>query len=94
MSVLAQCPRCGHRLTPRQQPLTQRQAELLAFLRTYIAEKGYAPTFTEIAAAHGFTSLSTVHEHLKNLVRKGHITRTHRAERGIALVDVTAVVIS
>jgi repressor LexA len=51
---------------------------------------GYAPTFTEIAEACGYRSLSTVHEHVQNLERKGHITRQFNAERGIALVEAPA----
>jgi repressor LexA len=87
------CPRCGYQLAQAPKPLTKCQATLLAYIRTFIGEKGYAPTYTEIAEACGYRSLSTVHEHLQNLERKGHITRRYNEERSIALVDAPAAAV-
>ena len=67
-------------------PLTKRQSELLAYLRGYIDDRGYAPSFEEIAAHFGFQSLATVHEHLTNLERKGYIRRQYNESRGIELL--------
>ena len=67
-------------------PLTRRQREILDFLATYISERGYAPSFEEIAAAMGYGSLATVHEHLTNLERKGVIRRSHNESRGIEVL--------
>jgi len=66
--------------------LTRRQREILSYLQEYIVERGYAPSFEEIAARFGFQSLATVHEHLSNLERKGYITRQYNESRSIELL--------
>lgn len=67
-------------------PLTRRQREILDYLTDYITEHGYAPSFEEIAGKFRFQSLATVHEHLTNLERKGHIRRTPNESRAIEIV--------
>jgi repressor LexA len=67
-------------------PLTRRQREILDYLTSYIDERGYAPSFEEIAARFQFRSLATVHEHLTNLERKGYIQRTPNESRAIEVV--------
>lgn len=68
-------------------PLTVKQAEVLEYLRLYIEDLGYAPSFAEIAEACGYSSLGTVHEHLSHLERKGYIRRDFNMSRGIALTE-------
>lgn len=67
-------------------PLTKRQSEILEFVRGYISEQGYAPSFEEIAGKFEFQSLATVHEHLSNLERKGYIRRAHNESRSIEVL--------
>ena len=67
-------------------PLTRRQREILDYLTGYITDHGYAPSFEEIAGRFRFQSLATVHEHLTNLERKGHIRRTPNESRAIEIV--------
>ncbi|HTR21170.1 MAG TPA: transcriptional repressor LexA [Gemmatimonadales bacterium] len=67
-------------------PLTRRQREILDYLSDYIADRGYAPSFEEIAGKFSFGSLATVHEHLTNLERKGYIRRTPNESRAIEIV--------
>jgi repressor LexA len=67
-------------------PLTRRQSEILDFVRGYITEQGYAPSFEEIAQQFEFQSLATVHEHLSNLERKGYIRRAHNESRAIEVL--------
>ncbi|HEV2291457.1 MAG TPA: transcriptional repressor LexA [Gemmatimonadales bacterium] len=67
-------------------PLTKRQSEILEFVRGYITEQGYAPSFEEIAGRFEFQSLATVHEHLSNLERKGYIRRAHNESRAIEVL--------
>ncbi len=66
--------------------LTRRQREILDYLTSYIDERGYAPSFEEIAGQFQFRSLATVHEHLTNLERKGYIQRTPNESRAIEVV--------
>ena len=63
--------------------LTKRQKEILDFLKSFIDENGYAPSFEEICTAFGYTSLATVHEHLTNLAAKGYIRKAYRESRSI-----------
>jgi len=63
--------------------LTSRQAEVLAFLRRYIAKHGYAPTLRETAQALGIASTNGVSDHLRSLARKGYIERAAGRARSI-----------
>ncbi|MCE2398362.1 MAG: transcriptional repressor LexA [Gemmatimonadetes bacterium] len=66
-------------------PLTKRQREILDYLRDFIADFGYAPSFDEIRQDFGYASLATVHEHLTNLQRKGYIRRSFRRSRSVEI---------
>jgi len=65
--------------------LTQRQAEIWQFIRSYQEAEGYPPSRAEIAARFGFRSLNAVTEHLKALARKGAIDLAPDTSRGIRL---------
>ena len=67
-------------------PLTKRQKEILDYIEGFIAERGYAPSFEEIAESFGYSSLATVHEHLSNLERNGYIRKSYNESRSIELV--------
>jgi repressor LexA len=67
-------------------PLTRRQREILDYITGYIDDRGYAPSFEEIAERFQFQSLATVHEHLTNLERKGFIRRTPNESRAIEII--------
>jgi repressor LexA len=67
-------------------PLTKRQSEILAYLRSHINDQGFAPSFEEIAEHFGFQSLATVHEHLTNLERKNYIRRSYNESRSIEVL--------
>jgi len=65
--------------------LTQRQAEIWQFIRSYQEAEGYPPSRAEIAARFGFRSVNAVTEHLKALARKGAIDLAPDTSRGIRL---------
>ena len=67
--------------------LTSRQAEVLAFLKSYIEETGYPPTRADIADSLGFKSANASEEHLKALARKGAIEMIPGTSRGIKLPE-------
>jgi len=67
-------------------PLTKRQKEILDYIGGFIDDRGYAPSFEEIAEAFGYSSLATVHEHLSNLERKGYIRKSYNESRSLELV--------
>ncbi len=66
--------------------LTQRQEEVLNFLKKYIAEKGYPPTVREIGKALGLSSPATVQVHLKHLKDAGIIKNSNNKFRTIELL--------
>ncbi len=70
----------------QQKPLTRKQREILDFVEEFAAGHGYAPSFEEIAARFGYSSLATVHEHLENLRAKGYIRKGHNVSRSIEVV--------
>jgi repressor LexA len=63
--------------------LTKRQREILEFIRSFQAAKGYAPSIEEIAAHFKLSAVSTVHEHLMNMSRKGVLRRGWNRARSI-----------
>ncbi len=63
--------------------LTKKQKRILDYLKDFIDEKGYSPSFEEICKAFGYTSLATVHEHLSNLEAKGYIRKSYRGSRSV-----------
>ena len=66
--------------------LTTRQQEILSLIRRHIEDTGFPPTRMDICQALGFKSPNAAEEHLKALARKGVITLTSGASRGIRLV--------
>jgi len=67
--------------------LTQRQREILDYLKHMLREKAYPPTVREIGLAIGLSSSSTVQNHLNTLERKGYIRRDPAKSRAIELVE-------
>ncbi len=68
-------------------PLTKRQKEILDYIGDFIGDRGYAPSFEEIAQSFGYSSLATVHEHLSNLERKGYIRKSYNESRSVELLN-------
>lgn len=68
-------------LTTMPEPLTDRQQQMLDFIRDHLRRHGRPPTLQEIAAALDFHSANAVTCHLEALVRKGWIALTGRGIR-------------
>lgn len=66
--------------------LTQRQKQVLNFVKSFLKDKGYPPTRSEIAEHFGFLSITAAHGHLIALERKGIITIAAGISRGIAVI--------
>lgn len=67
--------------------LSQRQIEILDFIKKEIRQKGYPPSVREIGDAVGLMSSSTVHGHLQTIEEKGYIRRDPTKPRAIELLD-------
>ncbi len=73
--------------------LTNRQNEVLDFIKSYIDDTGYPPTRADIAKELGFKSANASEEHLKALARKGAIEMIPGTSRGIKLPDSNGIAI-
>jgi repressor LexA len=63
--------------------ITRRQKEVIDFLSNFTQKNGYSPSYEEIAAGLGLSSLATVHKHITNLQSKGLLQRAHNRSRSI-----------
>jgi len=68
-------------------PLTERQNEIVEFIRAFAKRHKKPPTLNEIGEGVGISWVSAVHKHIAALVRKGYVTKTPGEARGIHLVD-------
>ncbi|MFA5162998.1 MAG: transcriptional repressor LexA [Patescibacteria group bacterium] len=66
--------------------LTKKQAEIRDFIAKYNQKNGCSPSLTEIKNELGISAVSTVHEHISSLVKKGILKRTKGVIRGLELV--------
>lgn len=55
------------------QPLTPKQKEVLDFIIQFINDRGFAPSFREIADGLSLASPSTVHVHIQSLRSRGFL---------------------
>ena len=63
--------------------LTDRQNEVLQFIKQEVKGKGIAPTRADIATHFGFKSKNAATDHIKALQRKGYIKVYNDMSRGI-----------
>lgn len=66
---------------------TKKQYELLSFIETFVAEKGYGPSYREIMAGCNYNSVATVALHVNNLIKKGHLHKKDRSARSLEVVN-------
>ena len=52
-------------------PLTQRQAEILNLIQSFVENTGFPPTRSDIARALSFKSANAAEDHLKAIEKKG-----------------------
>jgi len=67
--------------------LTERQKQILDFIKKKIKSAGYPPSIREIGQAVGLRSSSTVHNHLVQMEEKGFIKKDPTKPRSIIPVD-------
>ena len=69
------------------QPLTNKQRQILDFIIKETRDKGYPPTIREICAAVKLKSTSSVYIHLNNLQKKGYVHRDPTKPRALEIYD-------
>ena len=68
--------------------LTKKQSDILFFVQNYITDRGYAPTYREIANHFHLSSTATIHQYIKTLVEKGFLSMGEEGEaRSIEIVQ-------
>lgn len=71
----------------RRNTVSQKQQEILDFIKAEILRKGYPPAVREICDAVNLKSTSSVHAHLETLERLGCIRRDPTKPRAIEILD-------
>ncbi len=71
---------------------TKKQKQLLSFIEDFIGSKGYSPSYREIMAGCGYSSVATVALHVNNLVRRGHLAKRDRSARSLEVVRPTVLI--
>lgn len=67
--------------------MTELHRRALDFILAFWAERGFAPSYTEIGAALGIKSRGAVHSLLNRMVVRGLITISPRQARSIRVVN-------
>jgi len=67
--------------------ITDKQQEILDYIKETILKKGYPPAVREICAAVHLRSTSSVHAHLETLEKNGYIRRDPAKPRTIEIID-------
>ncbi len=67
--------------------LTERQKEIVDFIRRYRERRGISPTQREICEEFGFSSFGTLQKHIKLLMEKGVVVRDWNKRRSLVLAE-------
>lgn len=67
--------------------ITDKQREILEYIKEMILKKGYPPAVREICEAVHLKSTSSVHSHLESLEKNGYIRRDPTKPRTIEILD-------
>lgn len=67
--------------------ISDKQSEILEYIKEQILSKGYPPAVREICEAVHLKSTSSVHSHLETLEKNGYIRRDPTKPRAIEIVD-------
>jgi repressor LexA len=67
--------------------LSDRQIQILEYIKKVTRDRNYPPSVREIGEAVGLSSSSTVHNHLNQLERRGLIRRDPSKSRTVQLVE-------
>ena len=67
--------------------ITEKQTEILEYIKKEILAKGYPPTVRDICTVVNLKSTSSVHAHLESLEKNGYIRRDPTKPRAIEIID-------
>ena len=67
--------------------ITDKQSQILEYIKSEILNKGYPPSVRDICQAVNLKSTSSVHSHLETLEKNGYIRRDPTKPRTIEIID-------
>ena len=67
--------------------ITEKQSQILEYIKSEILNKGYPPSVRDICQAVNLKSTSSVHSHLETLEKNGYIRRDTTKPRTIEILD-------
>lgn len=67
--------------------LTPKQKDILDFITSFTRSKGYSPSLEEVAKKIGLKAISTVHQHIEALNKKGYLKKEENQPRGVSLLQ-------
>ena len=70
-----------------QGKISNKQMEILEYIKSEILRIGYPPAVREICEAVNLRSTSSVHAHLESLEKNGYIRRDPTKPRAIEIID-------
>ena len=68
--------------------LSDKQVQILKYIKDELTIRGYPPSIREICKAVDLSSTSSVHAHLNTLEEKGYIKKGTNKRRALELIDV------
>ena len=68
--------------------LTKKQQNIIDFIANFTEQRGFSPSYREIMNGMGLKSVSSVAEHIENLVAKGALEKHPGEGRSLVVVDL------
>jgi len=68
-------------------PVTKRQKEVLDFVSSYVKDRGYSPSYEEMADGLKLASVATVHKHVSALEAKAYLKRSANMSRSLEVTQ-------
>lgn len=65
--------------------LTPTKQKVLKFINTYTEKKGYSPTLEEMRKGLKLSSISTIHQHVRELENSGYLMKKSKLHRSIEI---------
>jgi repressor LexA len=65
---------------------SKKQRELFEFIKKFINEQGYGPSYREVMRALDYKSVSTVAIHVDGLISRGMLRKTDHSARSLEVV--------
>lgn len=69
--------------------MTKKQSAVLEFIKNFQETHEFSPSYREIGAGIGLSSVASVAEHVNNLVALGALKRVPNSARSLEIVDLS-----